>query len=293
MLNAIDINQFLSKDQQQSVPVPLEARHATLFDILGQSPALCTDACLNQSLGMFCFGINQTTIGFFDTHQQKKFLFQFDVASSRISMNERRAQLSEIHYFKHRLAVFAKWACFDAIGTVPGSGDIAMAALPSAIVLKLARIFELGNGRVGWSPFSLDNARKLKDYLNRIAKQCQKQVQQSQDQQSEQHLFDVVTNVVKGQRLAPGDCVLVTNAKRVISAKNVVYSMYIYYDSIQLISNNQTEKTTVSVNIKSKKAVFNHQALAPNAVSWVLGKFNTILADMSAGRVDILESISN
>lgn len=54
---------------------------------------LLAQETVDRRMGLYCFGVSTHMIGLFDSGNGKKFLFQYDVQSNVISMNERRAQI--------------------------------------------------------------------------------------------------------------------------------------------------------------------------------------------------------
>ncbi|RAP25028.1 hypothetical protein DID73_00565 [Candidatus Marinamargulisbacteria bacterium SCGC AG-343-K17] len=294
MLNAVDINQFLAQEQSQMQDVSIDQLIVqTMAGISGADSHLLAQKQVDRRIGLYCLGVRKESIGLFDSGSGKKYLFEFDVQSNMVSMNQRRAQSKEIKFFSHRLNQLAQIGRSVAhlIGVHSDSSDQSLAVLPDPLLKKLTGIFHF-KLPLQWVDVSSNQFNQLAWLFNQVVKKFHVTIVQGDDSDKMDQLFSYVEELIASQALSDEDCVMVSNQSGVNHATNVVYSMYIYSALVVIVTEKGPDKSIIEIDIKQKKASLDKAELKANAVDWLLKKCQKISADISSGVASIYESVN-
>ena len=294
MLNAVDINQFLAQEQFQMQDVSIDQLIVqTMAGISAGDSQVLAQKQVDRRLGLYCLGLRKESIGLFDSGTGKKVLFEFDVQSNMVSMNQRRAQNKEIKFFSHRLNQLAQIGRRVAhlVGVHSDTGQSSLPILPDPLLKKLTGIFHF-KLPLQWVDVSANQFDQLARLFNQVVKKFQVTITQGEDSDKFDQLFTYIEDLIASQSLSADDCVMVSNQAGVNPATNLVYSMYIYTTLVVIVTEKGSDKSTIEIDIKQKQARLDQSELKANAVDWLLKKCQQISTDISSGVASIYESVN-
>ena len=291
MLNAIDINQFLASDLVKPQDLQLSDLKDNVLKSLNESGFLCSDVKPNKREGLFCFGINNKSVGFFDSLNGRKYLFQFLINENYLMMNQRSAQLKELKYFNHRLSQILQIAHFDLRSTSNVSDEnIEQQVFPNGLIKKLLGVFNI-SASAYWQSSHTTVVAHLKKCLNGLLKKSKLLISNESFVDQKADLIDFSQSIISSQKLMGDQCVLVTNSNHVNSTLNEVYSLFIYTKSIVLtIKKTGANSSEFKIDLVSNDILFNNESINLTGLPFLLDKLQRIFNDVRANRAEILES---
>ena len=291
MLNAIDINQFLSSDLVKPQDLQLSDLKNNVLKSLNESGFLWSDLNADKRMGLFCFGMNDKSVGFFDSLNGKKYLFQFLINENYLMMNQRSAQLKELKYFKHRLSQILQVAHFDLRSTSNVSDkNIEQQVFPAGLIKKLLGVFNI-SASAYWQPSDATLVAHLKKCLNGLLKKSKLLISDESFVDQKAGLIDFSQSIISSQKLMGDQCVLVTNSNHVNPLLNEVYSLFIYTKSIVLtIKKTGANSSEFKIDLVSNEISFNNESIKSTGLPFLLDKLQRIFNDVRANRAEILES---
>ena len=291
MRNAIDINQFLVDEvhqTDQALPFLVET---VAGSVNGVSKLLLQEA-INQRVGLYCMSLSSTTFGLFDTKQNKKYLFEFELLGGTLRMNQRRAQLDEIKFFLHRIDQLAQLTveCEHLLGQYTNHAVHSHhEPLPQLLLEQLAVVFKF-KLPMAWQQLSSQQLNGMVGLLNAIGQKCQRLLESSTESPKKSGLFNYVEGLIASQSLTKDDCVLVTNRAKQNPEKNIIYSLYIYTSVVYINHEKDAEQSSLKVDVNSYLVTLDDVALPDLAMDWVMDMFLRISADLKKGIAMVYES---
>lgn len=290
MLNAIDINQFLSNDVAADYELSLIDLKTNLLKSANDEGFLCSDLKPNKREGLFCVGVNDSSIGFFDSLNGKKYLFNFLINENYLMMNQRCAQINELKYFKHRLSQILQVAHFDLRSTSNVSDkNIEQQVFPSGLIKKLLGVFNISASSY-WQSSDATVVAHLKKCLNGLLKKSKSLISDENFVDQKTDLIHFSQSIIASQTLTGKQCVLVTNSNHLNSKLNEVYSLFIYTESIILEFTKGGAVSSFKIDIQSNDVLFNDKPIKSSVLPFLFEKLQRIFNDVRAGRAEILES---